>query len=115
MSPGGKLVAGRATAEGTQRYAEKLAGRVAAGHFRELAGGAAASTLGLGTYLGPEDGATDVRFTHVGLVPDYECFDICSNAWGMYVGDSLRSLITTGEGKPSSNPDERRYQEDRVG
>jgi hypothetical protein len=34
---------------------------------------------------------------------------------GMYVGDSLRSLITTGEGKPSSNPDERRYQEERVG
>jgi len=62
MSPGGKMVAGRATAEGTQRYAEKLAGRLAAGHFRELAGGAAASTLGLGTYLGPEDGATDVLY-----------------------------------------------------
>jgi hypothetical protein len=65
--------------------------------------------------ISEQDGATDVRFTHVGLVPDYECFDICSNAWGMYVGDSLRSLITTGEGKPSSNPDERRYQEERVG
>jgi hypothetical protein len=65
--------------------------------------------------ISEQDGATEVRFTHVGLVPDYECFDICSNAWGMYVGDSLRSLITTGEGKPSSNPDERRYQEDRVG
>jgi hypothetical protein len=39
------MVTGRATAEGTQRYAEKLAGRLAAGHFRELAGGAAASTL----------------------------------------------------------------------
>ena len=62
MTPAGKMVAGRATAEGTRRYAEKLAARLAAGHFRELAGGASASTLGLGTYLGPEDGATDVQY-----------------------------------------------------
>ena len=62
MSPAGKTVAGRATAEGTRRYAEKVAGRVAAGHFRELAGGASAATLGFGTYLGPEDGATDVLY-----------------------------------------------------
>jgi aryl-alcohol dehydrogenase-like predicted oxidoreductase len=62
MSPAAKPVAGRATAEGTRRYAEKLAPRIAAGHFRELAGGASASTLGLGTYLGPEDGATDVLY-----------------------------------------------------
>jgi hypothetical protein len=60
VSAAPKRVAGRATAEGTRRYAEKLATRVAAGHFREVAGGASASTLGLGTYLGPEDGATDV-------------------------------------------------------
>jgi len=62
MTPAGKMVAGRATAEGTRRYAEKLAAPLAAGHFRELAGGASASTLGLGTYLGPEDGATDVQY-----------------------------------------------------
>ena len=24
---------------------------------------------------------TEVRFTHRGLVPEYECFDVCSNAW----------------------------------
>ena len=62
MSPAGQRLAGRATVEGTRRYAEKLAGRLAAGHFRELAGGVAVSTLGLGTYLGPEDGATDVLY-----------------------------------------------------
>jgi hypothetical protein len=62
------------------------------------------------------DGTTEVRFTHAGLVPQYECFDICSNAWGFYIGGSLRSLITTGQGKPSSNPDEARYQDEvRVG
>src|SRR5882762_984031 len=62
MTAAGKMVAGRATAEGTRRYAEKLTGGLAAGHFRELAGGSSASTLGLGTYLGTEDGATDVLY-----------------------------------------------------
>lgn len=44
---------------------------------------------------------TEIRFTHQGLVPEYECFDICSNAWGSYINGSLRSLITTGKGKPN--------------
>ena len=44
---------------------------------------------------------TIVRFTHLGLVPDFECFDNCSNAWGFYINGSLRSLITTGEGQPN--------------
>jgi hypothetical protein len=41
---------------------------------------------------------THVRFTHAGLVPEYECFDVCTNAWGGYVGESLKALITTGQG-----------------
>jgi len=61
VSPTGKRLPGRATGDGTRRYAEKLAGRLAAGHFRELAG-VSVSTLALGTYLGPEDGATDVLY-----------------------------------------------------
>jgi hypothetical protein len=44
---------------------------------------------------------TEVRFTHVGLVPGYECFDDCSNAWASCISGSLRSLITTGEGRPN--------------
>ena len=44
---------------------------------------------------------TEIRFTHVGLVPDQECFGACSNAWGSYVNGSLRSLITTGKGQPN--------------
>jgi hypothetical protein len=44
---------------------------------------------------------TEVRFTHRGLVPEYECFDVCSNAWGSYINDSLRSLIATGKGQPN--------------
>ena len=44
---------------------------------------------------------TEVRFTHVGLVPQFECFDNCSNAWGFYINGSLRKLITTGVGEPN--------------
>ena len=47
---------------------------------------------------------TEIRFTHQGLVPAYECFDVCSNAWGSYVNGSLRNLIATGKGQP--NPKE---------
>jgi uncharacterized protein YndB with AHSA1/START domain len=54
--------------------------------------------------LTAEDGGTQLRFTHDGLVPSYECFDVCRNAWTFYVGESLRSLAATGEGKPS-DPD----------
>jgi aryl-alcohol dehydrogenase-like predicted oxidoreductase len=62
VTAAGKLRPGRAMAEMTRRYAERGAARLSAAHFRELAGGASASTLGLGTYLGPEDGATDVLY-----------------------------------------------------
>jgi uncharacterized protein YndB with AHSA1/START domain len=48
-----------------------------------------------------KDGGTELRFTHDGLVPSYECFDICRNAWTFYVGDSLRKLAATGQGEPS--------------
>ena len=39
-------------------------------------------------------------FTHVGLVPEYECFDVCSNSWDFYLYTSLRALIRTGRGLP---------------
>jgi hypothetical protein len=44
---------------------------------------------------------TEVRFTHVGLVPDYECFESCSSAWSFYINSSLRNLITSGKGDPN--------------
>lgn len=47
------------------------------------------------------EGGAEVHFTHVGLVPQYECFEVCSNAWGGYLGGSLRNLINTGEGQPN--------------
>jgi len=38
---------------------------------------------------------TEVRFTHLGITPEIECFDKCSNAWGSYINSSLLNLITT--------------------
>jgi hypothetical protein len=54
--------------------------------------------------ISKKGGKTELRFTHEGLVPAYECFDVCSNAWGSYINGSLRSLIETGRGRP--NPKE---------
>ncbi|MGN8070509.1 SRPBCC domain-containing protein [Mucilaginibacter sp. SG564] len=45
---------------------------------------------------------TELRFTQVGLLPDIECFKDCSNAWTGYITGSLKSLITTGKGKPTT-------------
>jgi hypothetical protein len=46
---------------------------------------------------------TEIRFTHVGLVPQYECYDICSDAWGTFIKGSLCNLITKGKGQPNVN------------
>lgn len=43
---------------------------------------------------------TEIVFTHQGLVPEEECYEICSRAWSQFVGESLLSLITTGKGQP---------------
>ena len=50
--------------------------------------------------LSPEGEGTRIRFSHVGLVPVHECYDVCSSAWSFFIHDSLRSLIETGTGEP---------------
>ncbi|QOG04430.1 SRPBCC domain-containing protein [Flavobacterium sp. MDT1-60] len=51
--------------------------------------------------ISEKDEKTELRFTHVGLVPDYECFDICRDSWTNYIQNSLKKLITTGKGQPN--------------
>jgi len=43
----------------------------------------------------------ELKFTQIGLVPEYECYDICENAWNTYIQESLYNLITIGKGKPN--------------
>jgi aryl-alcohol dehydrogenase-like predicted oxidoreductase len=56
-------IEGHATLEGTTRYRERLQGEtIAANHFR-LEQNLWLSSLGIGTYLGKPDAATDARYT----------------------------------------------------
>ena len=52
-----------------------------------------------------DGGGAEVRFTHVGLVPQYECYDVCTNAWDGYIRGSLPSFINTGKGHPNPKED----------
>jgi hypothetical protein len=49
-----------------------------------------------------KNGKTELRFTHVGLVPAFECYGGCSGAWGALVEGNLRNLITTGKNQPDA-------------
>ena len=58
--------------------------------------------------ISEKDGKTQLHFTHRGLVPAYECYDICFDAWTSYIKGSLQDLLTTGKGQP--NPREELQQ-----
>jgi hypothetical protein len=51
--------------------------------------------------ISKEGDQTKVVFTHEGLVPDYECYEICNESWTNYIKNSLYSFITTGKGQPN--------------
>ncbi len=46
------------------------------------------------------DDKTQIQFAHIGLLPEIECYNACSNAWGHYINGSLFKLITEGIGMP---------------
>lgn len=60
-------------------------------------------------------GISTLRFTQTGLVPEYECFDICEGAWNTYIQSSLRDLILTGKGKPNSKENPQTEDEKLLG
>ncbi|HEX2937117.1 MAG TPA: SRPBCC domain-containing protein [Bacteroidales bacterium] len=47
------------------------------------------------------EGKTKVQFTHQGLTPEYECYNVCNEAWSNYIKNSLYKLITAGKGEPN--------------
>jgi hypothetical protein len=52
--------------------------------------------------ISTKENKTQLRFTHIGLVPEYECFEVCVSGWTHYIRESLFQLITTGKGQPNS-------------
>jgi uncharacterized protein YndB with AHSA1/START domain len=50
--------------------------------------------------LSPRGDGTQIHFSHLGLVPTYECYDACFNAWTFFLQNSLHGLIATGRGAP---------------
>jgi aryl-alcohol dehydrogenase-like predicted oxidoreductase len=75
-------IAGRATLEGTQRFAKRSG--AAPGHFREGMG-LELSSIGLGTYLGPDDAKTDAGYeasVAVALASGVNFFDTAINYRG---------------------------------
>src|SRR5215510_9941021 len=50
--------------------------------------------------ISEKKGKTEVRFTHVGLVPQYECYGSCSKGWSSLINGNLRELISTSQAQP---------------
>src|SRR5262245_43506828 len=97
----GALIKGWATAEGTGRYRARMGG-VAPEHFTAF-GDLALSSIGIGTYLGAEDEATDRAYTAavtravgsginvVDSAVNYRC-----QRSERSIGTALRALLTGG-------------------
>ena len=50
--------------------------------------------------LAPEsDAVTRLQLEHIGLTPQIECYEICSQGWGQFL-ESLKSYVEKGRGKP---------------
>lgn len=45
------------------------------------------------------EGCTRLEFEHIGLVPAFECYGLCSDGWRHYLG-SLQRFVETGCGTP---------------
>lgn len=51
--------------------------------------------------ISTDNNQTKLIFMHKGLTPEYECYNICNESWGNYIGNSLYNLIENGKGNPN--------------
>ena len=96
-------IAGHASPQGTLRYAARFQGRSAAGHFREGAGGLFFSSIGIGTYLGEPDAATDAGYQSAVVAAVEGGFNVIDAAINYRlqrsersIGAGLRDLVAKG-------------------
>ena len=45
--------------------------------------------------------STQLRFSHDGLEPNLNCYEICTPAWEMFVTQSLKAFVESGKGMPA--------------
>jgi len=88
------ILRGRATAQGTLRYAARFHGSAAPGHFREIPGGLVMSSIGIGTYLGEPDEATDRGYTESVIAAVEGGFNVIDTAINYRFQRSERSIAT---------------------
>jgi hypothetical protein len=50
--------------------------------------------------LSSHDNKTQINITHIGLVPQVECYNSCTKGWDYYLKGSLFKLLTEGKGTP---------------
>lgn len=50
--------------------------------------------------LSQHDNKTQINFTHIGLVPQVECYNSCAKGWDYFIKGSLFKLLTEGKGTP---------------
>jgi aryl-alcohol dehydrogenase-like predicted oxidoreductase len=96
------MLEGHATVEGTAAYRARIGAAAATGHFREWEG-LAISSVGLGTYLGPEDNATDRAYEDAvgrALALGLNVLDSAVNYRGQRseraIGAALRAQVAAG-------------------
>jgi hypothetical protein len=80
---------------------KKVAWRVLENYFNFVADRSEWKDTKILFEISEEDGQTAIQFTHQGLTPDYECYDVCNKAWTFYIESSLAGLIATGKGSPT--------------
>ncbi|MBN1202098.1 MAG: aldo/keto reductase [Anaerolineae bacterium] len=94
---------GRATPDATRAYADRLGDRCVPEHFRQTTTGLSVSSIGLGTYLGEPDDATDAAYraavgralalgcNHLDTAVNYRC-----QRSERAVGQALRAAVERG-------------------
>lgn len=50
--------------------------------------------------ISAKNNSTEICFTHIDIVPEIECYDMCVKGWDQYIKGSLFKLITEGTGEP---------------
>ncbi|MGA9885655.1 MAG: aldo/keto reductase [Candidatus Acidiferrales bacterium] len=96
-------LSGHATPQGTLRYAARFHGAAAPGHFREIPGGLVMSSIGIGTYLGEPDEATDRGYVESLIAAVEGGFNVIDTAINYRlqrsersIGEALRHLAAKG-------------------